>query len=113
MRLLPAAGRRSANHDPHPRIRTQGRRGKMRGPPRRFYCKQLRERQKSFVLLRNPDPSPTVFAEPRNLDKDPNLGHYQDVGHRELTSWHLPGSMLKCPRDNAFRGAALLKRYIG
>src|ERR1700674_4790555 len=27
----------------------EGRRGKMRGPPGRFYCRQLRERQKSFA----------------------------------------------------------------
>src|ERR1700688_425124 len=32
---------------------------------------------------------------------------------QRLTGWHLPGSVLKCPRHNACLGAVLLKSYIG
>ena len=42
--ILTAASRKAVLQG-QPRVR----RGKMRGPPRRFCCRQLRERQKSFA----------------------------------------------------------------
>src|SRR6202162_2462596 len=85
----------------------------MHCPRRRFYCRELRERQKSFVLLEMPAYPARFFCEASKTRQRLNLGHYKNFGHQELTGWHPPGSVLKCPRHNPCLRSHFLKSYIG